>query len=254
MVPARSVAGVQMLHSSIRLSCLVVSGVALIAPSHAAEGNSAPSCTEALGTYRYESELADGTLLVVIDGKLTDAFGAIFKPGGRYQFYYVYQNKSCQTQACVQKPIILIKTMKVTGEPSQSVFLAREGSDHEQSLTASQYEEFHRDTAINPRGAFVAFNTFHITYLGLHREKLNTHLPKERRDAYLFGDIPAGKSPWLKARNYQITINRNYLPQCIAFDMTLQRSTESAYVAVVEIEDGSGGSPQNAERWTLKLK
>jgi hypothetical protein len=225
----------------------------LMADSMAAEENLAPSCTKLVASFQYKEEIKDLTLLAVVGDRLVDVYDATFKRGGTYQFYYVYQNKICESQSCVSMPIVSIKTLKLTSEPSSTVFLSREGTSRDQSLIRSKYEEFHRDPAVIPSGPFAVFNNFHITYRSPENQKLYTHFPKERRDTYLFADIPADKAPWLKVRNYRFKLNANSGPQCIPFDLTLQRSTESAYIAITEVEDGSGGNPQQADRWNLKL-
>lgn len=211
----------------------------------------APSCAALFSSFQYAAKPEDQTLLAVVNGKLVDAADAVLPPrGAEHQFYYVYQNKSCgPEQPCVAQPIIAIKTIRTTKFPAPAVvYLSREGSASEWNIGKSAYDQFHNaDETIPPD----ALSRFHLTYRNPKGQKLHTHYPKERRRTYLFSGVAAGKSPWIKIRNYRFTFSG--LPQCIPFTMQIQRGTEAATIEVLEIEDGGGDVPQKIQQWPIKL-
>lgn len=214
----------------------------------------APSCSAVFSSYRYGGKAEDQTLLVALNGKLVDAFEAIIPPRNEeYKFYYVYQNKNCtRVSPCIQKRILQIKNIKVTKFSARNfVYLLREGDPKAHPIEKPAYDEFHNADETAPTGAL---NSFHITYRNLRSKKLHTHYPKDRRRTYLFADIPQGKSPWLKARNYRFDSNPLGAAQCIRFTMQLQPNTESALVEVIELEDGEGGTPTKFQQWSLHLR
>jgi hypothetical protein len=188
-----------------------------------------------------------------VDGKPVDGFDAVIAKPAQYEFYYVFQNSACDRRGCVDKPIISIKTVKVTDFSAPDlVYLLREGDDDDdgKSVIRSDYDAFNRNIAAIPQGFL---DTFHVTYFGVNGEKLWTHYPLSRRNTYVFTDLPSGKKPWLKARNYRFPRNEKNLPQCIPFNVKIQRGTKTLYIEITEVEDGTEGSPSKIQRWNLKL-
>ena len=214
----------------------------------------APSCSDVFSTYGYDGKAEGQTLLVVLNGKLADVFEVSVPPRNEdYEFYYIFQNKDCSAEApCVEKRILEIKNIKITKFSARNfVYLSREGDVVDRPIDKSAYDEFHNADETAPADEL---NYFHITYRDRQSRKLHTHYPKDRRRTYIFADLPQGKTPWLKARNYQFRPNSSGAPQCIRFTMQLQRNTESAAIDIVEIEDGSGATPRKIQQWNLKIK
>jgi hypothetical protein len=229
-------------------------GVLLLASSASAQTpDLAPSCAATAAEFAYSGEFQGGDLFAVSEGSLRDAAEVSFKPRSKeYRLYYVYQNTACQNEDCVETPVILIKTLKVTNaDPGPFVYLMREGSSRKTSIARDRYDAFHNDPMIIPREPF---NSFHIFYHSPSGGDLRTNTPVDRRQKYLFSDVPPGRNAWLTARNYTFKRNTENQPQCIPIDIQLQRGTESAYIEIVEVEDGSGGVPTNITHWPLKME
>ena len=236
--------------------CLFRSAAAallLASSAFAQDDDLAPSCTSLTAEFAYSGELQGGDLLTVSAGNLIDVSEADFAPRSKdYRLYYVYQNAACEEEACVDTPVILIKTLKRTNaDPGPFVYLMREGSNDKTSVEKERYDTFHNDALIIPREPF---NSFHVLYRTPTGVSLKTNWPIERRQKYIFADIPAGHSSWLTARNYKFRRNEGNLLQCIPVDVKLQRGTESAYVEIVEVEDGTAGVPTNVTRWPLTIR
>lgn len=217
-------------------------------------GAIAPSCDAVKNSFQYTKAMTATSLLAVVGDKLEEASTIALSPDKEHSFFYVYHNNGCKGQACVSSPIIAIKMLKVTTARAPSdVFLLRDGELSKTPIQKNLYDTFHTSSNIKPRGPYKAFNNFHETYKSPSGETLYSHLPKARREAYLFDDIPANSSPWLTAMNFQFERNPDSLPQCIRFSMNLNSAT-SAYIEVAEIEDGLGGISENKKRWAIKFK
>jgi hypothetical protein len=243
----------------MRRSVAFVSALAVVCSAGVAaraQDALAPSCQSLFTTFAFTAKPEPGSLLAVVDGKLVEANSASFRRGAEHQFHYVFQSAACEPGSCVTLPIISIKTQKVTKSAAPTeVALSREGNVTVPSIRKSDYDAFHQDAAIRPIGPFLPLNDFHISYDTPAGVRLHTHLPRGRRETYLFTDVPTGKSPWFTARNYRFTRDPNGQPQCIRFTARLQQSTVSVDIEIAEIEDSEGGaSIETMDRWSLTLK
>lgn len=213
----------------------------------------APSCATVANRFQVDDGLLkSGNLLAVVGDTLVDADEATFPPrGARYDFYYLFRNDSCPDMPCMSTPIILIKTIKVTNYSAPiSVFLMREGSEKKTEVSKPDYDDFHE----RERTPFPPYNAFHLTYSSPGGSTLHTHYPRERRQHYLFNDLPtATPEPWLTARNYAFTLNPDNQLQCIPLNMIVQKRTTLASIEVVVVESGLGDNPTDdtIRKWDI---